>query len=119
MAKNVHMRQPSVEASAHKNSAALHRGWRWPTGLIAIGVPIAALLALGFQFIVAIFWGFMVGLAFETLRGSTDRRWWRRLRTSGTTLAKDQLGNPRTQDGDNDGEAVCDIGAFEWQSASE
>jgi len=65
------MRQPSVEASAHKNSAALYRGWGWPTGLIAIGVPIAALLAFGFQFIMAIFWGFMVGLAFETLRVAT------------------------------------------------
>ena len=65
------MSQPSVEAGAHKNSAALHRGWRWPTGLIAISVPIAALLALGFQSIVAIFWGFMVGLAFETLRVAT------------------------------------------------
>ena len=33
-----------------------------------MGLSIAALLALGFQFVVAIFWGFMVGLAFETLQ---------------------------------------------------
>jgi hypothetical protein len=38
---------------------------------------------------------------------------------SGTTLAKDQVGNPRTRDGDDDGEAVCDIGAFELQDASD
>jgi hypothetical protein len=36
-----------------------------------MGLPIAMLLALGFQFIVAIFWGFMVGLAFETLQVAT------------------------------------------------
>ena len=52
-------------------SVQIHRVWRWPTGLIAMGLPIAMLLALGFQFIVAIFWGFMVGLAFETLQVAT------------------------------------------------
>ena len=50
----------------------LHRGWRWRyAGLVAIGMPIAALLALGFQLVVAIFWGFMMGLAFETLQVAT------------------------------------------------
>ena len=32
---------------------------------------IAALLALGFQFAVASFWAFMVGLAFETLQAAS------------------------------------------------
>jgi hypothetical protein len=45
-----------------------HRVWRWHTGLVAMSVSIAALLALGFQLVLAIFWGFMVGLAFETLQ---------------------------------------------------
>jgi hypothetical protein len=46
--------------------------WHWRyTGLVAIGLPIAALLALGIQSVVAIFWGFMVGLAFETLQVAT------------------------------------------------
>jgi hypothetical protein len=50
---------------------ALHRAWRWRfTGLVAIGVTIVALLALGFQLVVAIFWGFMVGLGFETLHAA-------------------------------------------------
>jgi len=40
------------------------------TGLAVMGLSIAALLALGFQFVVAIFWGFMVGLALETLRAA-------------------------------------------------
>jgi hypothetical protein len=30
-------------------------------------------------------------------------------------LATDQRGRPRTVDGDRDGTAVCDIGAFEVQ----
>ena len=45
-----------------------HRVCRWHTGLVAMSVSIAALLALGFQLVLAIFWGFMVGLAFETLQ---------------------------------------------------
>jgi hypothetical protein len=49
----------------------LHRAWRWRlTGLVVMGVTIAALLALGFQLVVAIFWGFMGGLAFETLHAA-------------------------------------------------
>lgn len=40
------------------------------TGLAVMGLSIAALLALGFQFVVAIFWGFMVGLAIETLQAA-------------------------------------------------
>jgi hypothetical protein len=38
---------------------------------------------------------------------------------SGMGLANDQRGNPREQDGDADGEAVCDIGAFELEGASD
>jgi hypothetical protein len=44
------------------------RSWPWYSGLTAMGLSMAALVALGFQFVVAVFWGFMVGLAFETLR---------------------------------------------------
>jgi hypothetical protein len=36
--------------------------------------------------------------------------------TNTDCAGQDQLGVPRPQDGDLDGDAVCDIGAIEWRS---
>jgi hypothetical protein len=47
-----------------------HETERTTVGLVAMCVSIAALLALGCQFVVAIFWGFMIGLALETLKAA-------------------------------------------------